>query len=388
MMPLRGFAVAVLMLVAAAPAEQIRPVPVAVVRLPDAGIQPRLVNDGRVAHIVYFKGDAAAGDLYYTSTIEGGGPFTPSIRINQQSRSAIATGSVRGANLALGRNGRVHVAWMGSDRAQPRAAGNATPMMYTRLDDAGTAFEPERNVLQHATGLDGGGTVAADSSGRVFVVWHAGGPTSQSEADRRVWLATSRDDGKTFARERAISPVETGACGCCGIHALADRGGGVSVLYRAATAMVHRDTYLLSSTDRGETFAASKLDEWEIAACPMSTYTLSDTPAGVLASWETAGQVKTTRPGARSGASAILAPALVPGEKPTRRHPVAAANAAGEIILVWTEGTAWQRGGAVAWQVFDAKGAPTSDRGRKDGIPVWSFAAVFARADGRFTIVY
>ena len=43
--------------------------------------------------------------------------------------------------------GRVHVAWMGADQAEPKAAGGKTPMLYARLADAGVAnrepaFEP------------------------------------------------------------------------------------------------------------------------------------------------------------------------------------------------------------------------------------------------------
>jgi DNA-binding beta-propeller fold protein YncE len=42
-------------------------------------------------------------------------------------------------------------------------------MLYARLDDAGTAFEPQRNLIQVAAGLDGGGSVAADQAGNVYV---------------------------------------------------------------------------------------------------------------------------------------------------------------------------------------------------------------------------
>ena len=67
-----------------------------------------------------------------------------------------------------------HVAWMGSNQAEPKAdGGTATPMLYSRLDDAGTCFEPQRNIIQAHPGLDGGGSVAADPLGNVYVTWHA-----------------------------------------------------------------------------------------------------------------------------------------------------------------------------------------------------------------------
>lgn len=46
-------------------------------------------------------------------------------------------------------------------------------MLYTRLNDAGDGFEPQRNVIQKRPGLDGGGSIAADAEGNVYVAWHA-----------------------------------------------------------------------------------------------------------------------------------------------------------------------------------------------------------------------
>ncbi len=87
--------------------------------------------------------------------------------MNTQPDSAIAIGNVRGPSLALGRDGRVHVAWMGSDRA-PRA-GDAAPMLYTRSRADGT-FDPERNLHQNPGPIDGG-SIAADRNGHVYVVF-------------------------------------------------------------------------------------------------------------------------------------------------------------------------------------------------------------------------
>jgi hypothetical protein len=83
-----------------------------------------------------------------------------------------------------------------------------------------------------------------------------------------------------------------------------------------------------------------------------------------------------------------LTPVAAPGDGRGRKHPVIAANERGETVLVWTEGMGWERGGSLAWQVFDKTGKPTKQRGTADGVPVWSLAAVFARPDGGFTIIY
>ena len=352
-------------------------------RVPDRGIQPQVVADGKgVVHLIYFRGEPSHGDLFYVRSEDAGATFSRPLQINSQQGSAIATGSIRGAHLAVGKGGRVHVAWNGSGNKGHANDG----MFYTRLNDNRMAFEPQRNLIQAAAGLDGGGSVAADESGNVYVAWHAPEPGKKGEDNRRVWVARSTDEGRTFAREQPAYDPATGACGCCGLRVFADRKGNVYVLYRSATQSVNRDSYLLTSRNQGMTFEGEKVHAWKIGTCPMSSFGFGESAAGVLASWETDGQVYYTRIDPASGKKSE--PAAAPGEGNARKHPVMAGNDKGETILAWTEGTGWNRGGSVAWQVFDQEGKPTSVKGRKDGVPTWSLVAVFARSDGTFTVIY
>jgi hypothetical protein len=356
---------------------------VALIRLPAGGIQPQAEVDARgVAHVVYFAGDPPHGDLFY-SRVAPDGTFSAPLRVNSVDGTAIAIGTVRGARLALGRNGAVHVAWNGSDRAT--TTGGPVPMLYARLNAARTGFDPQRNLIQHAVGIDGGGAIAADGSGRVFVAWHAGGPQSKGEGDRRVWLAESRDDGRTFSRERPISPAETGACGCCGMDGLVTPTGELFFLYRSAREVVNRESYLLAAGDAGRTFRAVLMESWNVGACPMSTYELVAGQGAVLAAWETGGQVRYSRISTDMTSPAIVTPS---GTAANRRHPSLAINARGEVLMSWSEGTSWQRGGSLAWQVFDATGRPVGAPGHAAGVPVWGMTAAIARPDGSFAIVY
>lgn len=361
-------------------------------RIPGGGIQPQAVVDtDGVAHLIYFKGDPAAGDIFYVRRRPGEQKFSPPLRVNSHPGSAVAMGTIRGGQLAVGKAGRVHVVWNGSKQAQPRSgnpdAAHDTPMLYARLDDAAEAFEPQRNLIQYAHGLDGGGSVAADGEGNVYVTWHAN-PAADGEANRRVYLATSRDEGQAFAREVPISAPGTGVCGCCGMKAFADSRGRLLVLYRSATDLVGRNMYLLSSDDSGRTFDSQIVERWDVARCPMSSAVLAEAPAGaglgdVLAGWETADHVYF---GWDRGTGSVLQRIAPSGSDAA--HPAAAINSRGEAILVWTEGTGWNRGGSVAWQVYDAQGNPTAEMGSRNGVPTWSLAAVFANPDGSFTIVY
>jgi hypothetical protein len=384
---LRGLVCLALPLLLGTAAGAAEPGKITLLRVPEKGIQPQVAVDGKgTVHLIYFRGEARNGDLFYVRSQDRGATFSRPLRVNSQPGSAIAVGNIRGAHLAVGKNGRVHVAWMGSGQAEPKGPLGKAPMLYTRLNDEGTAFEPQRNVIQAAAGLDGGGSVSADGAGNVYVVWHAPEPGTKGEENRRVWVAHSTDEGKTFAREKPAAAQATGVCGCCGMRAFSDVKGTVYVLYRSAAEGVNRDTCLLVSKDQGASFQGVNLHKWNVATCPMSSFALTETSAGVLAAWETNGQVYYARMDPATGKRSE--PVAAPGVGKGRKHPVVAGNDRGETILVWTEGMGWNRGGSVAWQVFDRDGKPTADTGRADGVPTWSLVAVFARPDGGFTVLY
>jgi hypothetical protein len=360
---------------------------VAILRVPHGGIQPQVVVDAReVVHLIYFQGDPGHGDVFYVRSTDGGQAFSQPLRVNSTPGSAIAIGNIRGAHLALGKNGRLHVAWNGTDKAEPRGPGNAHPMLYTRSNEEGIAFEPERNVMRRAYGLDGGGSVAADQAGNVFVAWHAPEPGKQGEENRRVWVAHSADEGKSFASEQPAFAEATGACGCCGLRTFADHNGTVYLLYRSAIQHVNRDMYLLTSTDHGKTFRGEDVGKWEIGGCPMSSAAFAEGSGSTVAAWETNEQVYFTRIELETGKHPE--PVAAPGDARGRKHPAVAVGSGGETILVWTEGMGWNKGGSVAWQVYDKAGQATSEKGSAEGVPTWSLVAVFARPAGGFTVLY
>jgi hypothetical protein len=362
-------------------------------RVPHGGIQPQVALDDRgILHLIYYAGDAHHGDLFYARSRDGGASFSSALPVNERG-SAIAVGTIRGAQLALGTAGRVHVAWNGSSDIgplNPDSGKPGTPMLYTRLNDAGNTFEPQRNLMLHSFGLDGGGSIAADRNGNVYVTWHgigeseAKGTGKEGEARRRVWLTKSGDDGKSFLAEVKAWTQETGACGCCGMRTFVDQKRAVFALYRSATESVHRDVYLLSSNDHGRTFQGKLLHRWDINACPMSSMDFAEGAGMVVAAWETGGQVYWTRIVGGDTSDPIAAP----GEGKGRKHPRLGVNSNGEVLLVWTEGTGWQKGGSFAYQLYDQAGRPIGQTNRSAGIPTWSFAAAVPASDNGFSILY
>jgi hypothetical protein len=359
---------------------------ITLVRVPDGGIQPQIVTDDQgTLHLLYFKGDASAGDLFYARQSRGEAGFGRSLRVNGRAASAMAVGTIRGGQLAIGENGRIHVAWNGPE---PKGGDHMmAPMLYTRLNDDGTAFEPERDIITRARGLDGGGSLAADGRGNVYVTWHAPKPgNTEGEAGRAVFVAHSQDGGRSFAPERIAIEQATGACGCCGMKTFADGLGNLFISYRGALLAGYRDQLLLVARDSRLDFHIALRHPWKVAACPMSSTSFARTGDSVLAAWETNGQVFWSLLDHQGQPpSPPVAPSAL-GKNP--KHPVVVGSPRGEILLVWTEGTGWAKGGDVAWQRFDSAGKPIRERGRVAGLPTWSMAAAANLPGERFLILY
>lgn len=347
---------------------------VSLLRLPEGGRLPRaLLDDQSTLHVVYFEGEPRAGDLRYVARAPGDSAWSEPQYVNSQRGTVVGIGPIDGGQMALGRDGRLHVVWFKLGR---------TEFLYTRTDETGTGFEPQF-ALAGGEGVEAGPSVAADGAGNVYIFWHTGAPP---DAERAVFMAASQDDGQTFSIPRPVSPAAEGACDCCGLHALAGTSGSskdeVYVSYRGAGENIRRSQRLLMSGDRGETFTDEELDPWEINACPISTTSLANGPDGVTVAWETEGQVyfRKIHDGAasRSPAGELLA---------RQKNPVVAVNDRGDTLLAWGDGPGWQSGGTLHWQLF-GDGWTADDRGTGPEIPDGSVAAVVAEPDGRFLVIY
>ncbi len=211
------------------------------------------------------------------------------------------------------------------------------------------------------------------------------GSTSEGEAGRAVFLALSADEGATFAPEREALRESTGACGCCGMRAHADAAGNLFVSYRGARATGNRDQ-ILAVARPGETTGRVVLSAaWKIATCPMSSTTFAPASNGVVAAWESEGNVHWTR---IDPVSLEPGPVVSVAGRVPRKHPAVAGNARGEVLLAWSEGTSWGKGGALSWQVFDSTGKAVAEPQRAEGLPVWSLPAVWADRDGKFHVIF
>ncbi|WP_170157323.1 sialidase family protein [Roseimicrobium gellanilyticum] len=353
---------------------------------PEQGIQPRALVDGKgVLHLLWYAGGAKGGNLFH-ATRQADKTWSAPVKVNSIPHSAVAAGTIRGAQYAMGRDGYLHVIWNGYKETGGKA--EPMPLYYTRSTDGGKTFEPQR-IVSGDWPMDGGGAVAADPNGKVHVFWHAGREGGrEGEVSRRIFIRSSTDDGANFDDERTISPEGTGVCACCSMQALATRGGNVHVLFRNAfDAGKSRNIATLISGDGGKTFSYAEVDPWRIHGCPMSSMSLVEVQGGaVVGAWEREGQIVLGRFGATNNQPGKVTVAMQGPSQ--RKHPVLATGRDGSLLIAWTEGTGWNKGGTLAWQMVDqdltlnSRSVPVT----AGSVPVWSFCSV-AAIGGSFVLV-
>lgn len=145
---------ALLSLSLTAPSAMTSSVAVALVRVPQGGIQPEATVDSYgTLHLLYFAGEPRGGNLLYVRSTDYERTFSTPIRVNSQEGSAIATGTIRGGQLAVGQGGRVYVVWNGigrgnasrSDQSGEWQGGGTVPVLTIRC---------KRNGVRAAAGSD------------------------------------------------------------------------------------------------------------------------------------------------------------------------------------------------------------------------------------------
>ncbi len=75
-----------------------------------------------------------------------------------------------------------------------------------------------------------------------------------------------------------------------------------------------------------------------------------------------------------------------PGGAQERKHPSVDANSRGQVLLAGTVGTAWSKGGSLAWQLYDQAGKPVRAEGHADGVPVWGLPSAVPERDGNLIL--
>ena len=319
--------------------------------LPAGGSVPDAeVDENGVIHVAFLSG----GDVLYIRSKDEGETFTQPIRVNTEAGFA-SGGRFRGPDLAIGRNGKVHVVWYNAGYQQERPH-DEWGVMYSRLYEKTMRFEKARNLNKRPSDNF---SLAADSTGRVAVIWMAG----------KIYASLSDDGGTEFA-----APTDLGfdPCECCGSRATYARDGSLVVLYRDKTDNL-RDTNVATLATGAAKWRNRVISEtpWPITSCPMTGSFLGESRAGIAAAWETNGQIF-FRVGLGAETKEVRA-----AEK--GRFPVVLTS--GGTTLV-----AWKDDKRLEWQVFGSDTSAVGNQGSHAGTNSDRPAGVIAKS-GRMILI-
>ena len=240
--------------------------------------QVAVATDGTV-HLIYGSGDA----VFHCKSTDAGATFTKpqeafrtanmSLGMRRGPRISVADKAVIvtavGGKQGKGRDGDV-LAWHSAD-------GGATWQGPERVNDAADSARE---------GLHG---MASGPDGSVWATW-----LDLREKRSEVYASKSTDGGATWqANVRVYRSPDGNVCECChpSIMVSAD---AVHVMFRNSLAG-NRDMYVATSKDGGKTFATAKKvgqESWKLNACPMDGGMLTSGPKGSLVTvWRRNGEV-------------------------------------------------------------------------------------------------
>ena len=111
-----------------------------------------------------------------------------------------------------------------------------------------------------------------------------------------------------------------------------------------------RDMFLLAAPKATIDFTRAKLSvtPWQVNACPMPGTFIAPSKNGVVAAWETKGQIYFAR--CDSAGRKIATPEVALGVR--GKYPIALTALDGTALVTW------KRGNTVEWQLFDANDQP------------------------------
>lgn len=362
------------------------------VKLPYGGIRPQAVIDqAGVVHIIQAD-SKLRGELIYVKHVPGQQKFSKPVKVLRE-----AAGMAASYNMTVGKDGRVHVLTRPNPKYSKKALGTdkfdamfkskarffvLQYMLHSRLNDDGTAFEQETNIVGETIGFEGVGAIVADQdSSNVYAFW-PGQTEPGPEMGRDMYMAVSEDEGKQWSEPKKLDIDIEGNCRCCPIQATTDGSGGIYLVYRnsvktSATSW-DKDTFLLVSKDTGKTWNKTLVQKWENCGCPGAPYSMASGPEDVYLGFSTRG----TSSFAKVSQQLQAIPAPSSGKPSTR--PMVATNNNGDVLFSWVEMQ------DVAWQIFDKNGnAMANANGRLDGVAAkWSNPAVVATASGDFVLYH
>lgn len=275
--------------------------------------QAAVATDGTV-HLIYGSGDA----VFHCRSTDAGTTFTKPQEAFRATNMSL--GMRRGPRISVAGNAVVVTAVGGM-----QGKGRDGDVLAWRSADSGATWQGPVRVNDAADsareGLHG---MASGPDGTVWATW-----LDLREKRSEVYASKSTDGGETWqANVRVYRSPDGNVCECC--HpSIQVSDDAVHVMFRNSLAG-NRDMYVATSVDDGKTFATAKKvgqGSWKLNACPMDGGMLAAGPNGSLVTvWRRNGEVYSA---ASTGGREQL---LGRGEQPW------IASSSNGPVIVWTTG--------------------------------------------------
>src|SRR5438093_7978819 len=283
--------------------------------------------------------DAEDGPQYVNSTDAGVTFSAPMTIVDAASQKPGL--KFQGEGLAVGKDGRVHVA-MSNNSWKLKLPEEEWGFYYASLASGANAFSPVRNLNRKPSE---GFSLTADERGNVTACFLSG----------KLYTMVSHDNGQTFGEYAEPNP-EWDPCNCCTTAAAYGADGRLAVLYREETNN-ERDMFVVLSDQRGKSKPLRTRvsgTPWKLNGCPMTYFTITRTDTGYVAAWPTKGKVYFAR---LDKAGAVLPPGEIrtPGTSGMRNGLVALGSSEGATLI------AWKNKDTLGWQLYDGKSQPQGE---------------------------
>jgi hypothetical protein len=253
-------------------------------------------------HLKHGHSHVAATNLLYARSNDGGKSYSTPVRLNS-TLGDVWGFSVSKPRIAVGGNGTVHVFYAGND-VNPINGKPEAVAMYIRSGDGGRNFSvPQRlNTMAKTDASEfvhGGlthahvfGTLTTDGRGNVYALWIDTRDMAKANDSGKVFMAVSRNDGRSFETDREILPADV--CPCCQLTAFAADDDRLYVGSRQVEGKF-RDSVLMVSSDGGRMFTPRQritAQRWEIEGCPLKATSVAATGSVVFATFFSGAEAK------------------------------------------------------------------------------------------------
>ena len=193
------------------------------------------------------------GEVFVACSKDAGVTFGPAVKA--ASLPKLMLGMRRGPRIAV-HGERVTVTMVGDE------------LFAVRSEDGGRTWSQPVAINDVSTSArEGLHDLAAGPAGELFVTW-----LDMRNGKMELWSATSRDAGRTWAKNQQVyASPDKAICECCHPTSLFDAEGNLAVMWRNSIGG-SRDMWMTTRPKGATQFTpARKLGTgtWKLAACPM-----------------------------------------------------------------------------------------------------------------------